>query len=585
MMGEAQDWLRADVFSLGVILFELLTGRRPFEGATTAETARLMREEPIPLPEDLAPETPEAIQRVCLKALERSPADRYADAGEMTQDLARYFRGETVAARPTQLAGRFHEYLEQQVLSARLWRKHGLITDRESERLIELLVDLQRPESPWVVDSRRLTLPQVSLYAGGWLILLGVTVGMGLAWDELDRTWLVRGAMFGAVLLMLLGITLRRGGRDLASVVHLMAGATVAPAALWLMLRDTDWLADLKSAPGFAAWVIDTDHTPAGFGGQQLLLVGAVWCTLCALMRWYTKAVSFSWLGAVAAAGTWFAAWVASGLFVSVDDRVQVEVWAQLALWMLAGGAAAIGPVVLLGWAEERAAGRVGPRRRRPRDSGPLLAACLLAIVGGLTGLAWFKPTWFGVPAFFAGASSTMQHALAFMCSGVLQQALSYLLIVRAWRSGSRGANFLRWLVPNHICGALVYLHVDQTGSEGYAAIVWLVTLAAAALGFIGLSVIRQWKPFLFSGLGYLTVAYVRGFVLVDSYFPKAEVVPWARLAWQTALVAGALGLGLLVMLLAWAFPDLRRGVGSIASSTRLSRFRTRAGTKASPRG
>jgi hypothetical protein len=143
----------------------------------------------------------------------------------------------------------------------------------------------------------------------------------------------------------------------------------------------------------------------------------------------------------------------------------------------------------------------------------------------------------------------------------------------------------LRWLVPNHICGALVYLHVDQTGSEGYAAIVWLVTLAAAALGFIGLSVVRQWKPFLFSGLGYLTVAYVRGFVLVDSYFPKAEVVPWARLAWQTALVAGALGLGLLVMLLAWAFPDLRRGVGSIASSTRLSRFRTRAGTNASPRG
>ncbi len=561
MMGQAEDWFRADVFSLGVILFELLTGRRPFEGKTTAETARMMRENAVPLPEDITPETPEAVQRICLKALERAPADRYADASEMALDIARYFRGEPVAARPTQLAGRFQEHLEEQMLAARVWRKHGLITDRECDRLVNILTDLQRPESPWVVDSRRLTFSQVSLYLGGWIILIGVLVGMSLVWNELNRAWLIGGAMLGASVLMGLGFTLRRVGRELASVVHFMAGVTVAPASLWLLFRDTGWLADAPGAtsPRFFSWALGFDETPAGLGGVQLACVGILWCGLCLLMRWYTHAAAFSWLGSIAGLLTWFVLWTATDYSIGTDGRALA--FARFGVWMSLGGCASLLPIAFRGWAEERGAVRVGPRRRRPRDSGPLLAATLISLVVGLSAIAWFEPKWLGIPAIFATSSHTLKTSLAFMTSGILQQAASMLLTARPWRAGSHGATALRWLVPNHICGAMVYLHIDRTGDNNSAALAWLVLLSLAAVSFISLSVVRQWKPFLFSGLAYLTVAYIRAFSLVDACYPRAEVMPPERHTWHAILVAGALAIGLLVMLAAWAFPDVRHRI------------------------
>jgi eukaryotic-like serine/threonine-protein kinase len=78
---------RTDVYGLGAILYEILTGRPPFTGADTAEVLRQVREErPVP-PRQLCPEAPPALEALCLRALAKRPEDRCAGAGELAQQV------------------------------------------------------------------------------------------------------------------------------------------------------------------------------------------------------------------------------------------------------------------------------------------------------------------------------------------------------------------------------------------------------------------------------------------------------------------------------------------------------------------
>ena len=91
---------QADVYALGAILYEMLTGRPPFKGASPLETIEQLRMQEVVPPRALVGRVPEELQSICLKCLAKEPTARYTSSAQLAEDLRRFQAGEPLQVQP-----------------------------------------------------------------------------------------------------------------------------------------------------------------------------------------------------------------------------------------------------------------------------------------------------------------------------------------------------------------------------------------------------------------------------------------------------------------------------------------------------
>jgi len=132
---------RSDIYSLGVVLFEMLTGRVPFEGDTSLVVLLKHLTDPPPPPREINADIPESVERVVLKALAKNPVDRFQWAGEMVTALQKAVAGGPVVTAAISLADERRR--QEEKLAALYVEAVGFLEAEEWQKALEKWVEVQ----------------------------------------------------------------------------------------------------------------------------------------------------------------------------------------------------------------------------------------------------------------------------------------------------------------------------------------------------------------------------------------------------------------------------------------------------------
>jgi predicted Ser/Thr protein kinase len=503
---------RTDVFSLGAVLYELLTGQPPFGGKTVSDLIGSIREDDPVLPRRRVPTVPRDLQSICLKALEKDPTLRYASAGEMADDLRRFLAHDAVLADPPTYARMITGNVAQHMRDLETWRHDQIVSEAEYDAIRKRYERLIDREDAWIMEARRLTISQVTLYLGAWILAVGAafltcfrypalagapavliawSLTAALAWIGI-RTWRRDHHRIAVAYLLTLGLVAVTSVLVTLEEAHLFAGITKGQIGLELSHR----LQFSKEATNAQLW--------------WSILAGL---PVCLWMRRFTRAPVFSLMLAAMTAVFSLATLLRMGMIDWLDNdpgRFYFHLIPCALVFMVAG-------LIL--------------EQRGLKDDSRYFYP--FGVV-----FAWAALS--GVAAFHAPYSNWLKSVAPWT-----RGQLEYLFIINAgiYFALDRVCDWTRWaqmrvvgkafrfVIPGHVMTSLLLLGLSAQYEQEARIFEWL--LPATACVFVFGSIPRQMKNFFASGLLFFAIG---GYRLQQQVFRD-------RAIWPAFLVATGLAL------------------------------------------
>jgi serine/threonine-protein kinase len=514
---------RSDVFSLGAVLYELLAGEPPFRGETTVELLRSIREQEPALPRRQNPLIPKGLQDICLKALEKDPAHRYGSAREMADDLRRFLAGEAVLAEPAAYTRLIADKVGDHLRDLESWRRDQVVSDTEYEGIRKRYEHLLEREDAWIMEARRLTLPQVSLYLGAWILAVGVALLTFFRYRAMAGAPAVLVAWAAAAPMAWIGIRTWKGGYHRVAIAYLLAFCVVVPVSMLVTLEEAGFFHSLTHANAnlelFHRLGVDKQATNAQL--WWALLAGL---PVCWWLRRFTRAPVFSLMFSSVAALLCLTTLLRMGLIDWLDNdpgRFYFRLLPCAALFMAAGfGLERLG---------------------RPDDSRYFYPFAVAFTWAALSGVATFHEPyakWLQATAPWTRG----QIEYLFIVNAAIYSVLDRICEQLASAQVHMVGRAFRFVIPGHVMTSLFLLGLNANSRIEQRVFEWL--LPAVACVFVFASIPHQMKNFFASGLLFFAIGVFR---LQQNVFPD-------RAGWPVFL----LGCGLALMVAAANYAPLK---------------------------
>ncbi len=521
---------RSDVFALGTILYEVLTGHLPFTGESLPEQARAICDNDPELPRRRNPEIPGDLQNVCLKALEKRSADRYASARDMAQDLERFMAHEPVMAQPTAFQRIMSGRVESHLRELHAWRHDEVISQYEYDNLRKAYDRLSEKEDAWLMELRRLTLPQVTLYMGSWIVVLGSALILLFEYQHLRPWSSLAIVLLASIPAVYTGIRLNRKGEKRVSIAYLLAFCLLLPIAYLLFMDVTHLFRGLTQGKEELEFMTQF-HSFKSITNAQLW-----WSILLALpayiwLRNFTKASVFSMIMSFMTSLLGLVTLLRFGMMEWKDYQVFSRlIWIALVLFVIAF---------------------VLEKLRLSNDSKQFYPFAVIFTIVALSGLATTEQL------------ADMLRNLVPFTNGKFE----YLFIINAGiyyvlqRSCDRFntpqlrnvAKVFRFIIPGHVMTSLLILGLTTTRdweanpasyTLHWQARMFEILLPIVACLFVFGSLPKQMKNYVGSGLVFLAIGLVR----LQQNMLKDHAL------WPIALIV----IGFCLMLVAVNYPRIR---------------------------
>ncbi|HEY7312977.1 MAG TPA: serine/threonine-protein kinase [Gemmataceae bacterium] len=237
----------SDVYSLGVTLYVLLTGVPPYQSIREAEAGHAR----LPIEHDA--DIPEPLQRICLKAMERRPEDRYQTAEQMVKDLERFSAGKPIFARPTRYLQELEGRIGNHITEIEMWEREGFINARERDVLVQPYRGLLGVDSPWLSELRAVLTGPLLLRVGAWCLLLSSLLWPVFYWSDLDRTDRFLGAAVPTALMAILGCRYMLVGNRRNALACMGSFVLLLLVLEVVLLAEFRWL-EYPQAPSWELW-------------------------------------------------------------------------------------------------------------------------------------------------------------------------------------------------------------------------------------------------------------------------------------------------------------------------------------------